>query len=162
MVFRMVILPPIHPDPGKSFAKNVSIFPNHFEKCARARSCHMGKTNPKVVARLRRKKRFLKKIRGTQERPRLCVYRSNKHIFAQIIDDERSTTLTSASTLSKEISGSLPKTGTVAAAKTVGELLARKAKERNIQKLVFDRNGFIYHGRVKALAEAVREVGLDF
>jgi len=122
----------------------------------------MGKTNPKVVARLRRKKRFLKKIRGTQDRPRLCVFRSNKHIFAQIIDDEQSTTLVSASTLSKEIAGSLEKTGTVAAARSVGELLGRKAKEKQIHKIVFDRNGFIYHGRVKALADAVREVGLDF
>jgi large subunit ribosomal protein L18 len=122
----------------------------------------MGKTNPKTVARLRRKKRFLKKIRGTQERPRLCVFRSNKHIFAQIIDDEQATTLVSASTLSKEIAGSLEKTGTVEAARTVGELIGRKAKEKQIEKIVFDRNGFIYHGRVKALADAVREVGLDF
>jgi len=122
----------------------------------------MGKTNPKVVARLRRKKRFLKKIRGTQQRPRLCVFRSNKHIFAQIIDDERSTTLAAASTLSKEIAGSLSKTGTVAAARAVGELLGRKAREKQIDRIVFDRNGFIYHGRVKALADAAREAGLDF
>ena len=122
----------------------------------------MGKTNPKVVARLRRKKRFAKKIRGTSERPRLCVYRSNKHIFAQIINDDEAATIVAASTLSKEISGTLEKTGTKEAAKSVGELIARKAKERSIQRIVFDRNGFIYHGRVKALADAVREAGLDF
>ena len=122
----------------------------------------MGKTNPKVVARLRRKKRFKKKIRGTNERPRLCVFRSNKHIFAQLINDEESATIISASTLSKEISGSLEKTGNVDAAKSVGELIARKALEKNIKKIVFDRSGFIFHGRVKALAEAAREVGLDF
>jgi large subunit ribosomal protein L18 len=122
----------------------------------------MGKTNPKVVARLRRKKRFSKKIRGTPERPRLCVYRSNKHIFAQIIDDEQDATLVSASTLSKEIAGALEKTGDVEAAKSVGKLIARKAQEKNIKKIVFDRNGFIFHGRVKALADAAREVGLDF
>jgi len=122
----------------------------------------MGKTNPKVVARLRRKKRFLTKIRGTAERPRLCVFRSNKHIFAQIIDDERSTTLVAASTLSREIAGSLGNTGTVAAARAVGELLGRKARDQQIDKIVFDRNGFIYHGRVQALADAAREAGLDF
>jgi len=122
----------------------------------------MGKTNTTVVARLRRKKRFAKKIRGTSDRPRLCVYRSNKHIFAQIINDDEAQTIVAASTLSKEISGALEKTGTQEAATSVGELIARKALQRNIQKIVFDRNGFIFHGRVKALAEAARQAGLDF
>ena len=122
----------------------------------------MGKTNPKVVARLRRKKRFAKKIRGTTERPRLCVFRSNKHISVQVINDDEGVTLAAASTQSKEISGSLKKTGTREAAKAVGELIARKALDREIRKVVFDRNGFIYHGRVKALADAARESGLTF
>ena len=121
----------------------------------------MGKTNPKIIARKRRKKRFSKKIRGTAERPRLCVYRSNKHIFAQIIDDQKAHTLVSTSTLSKELS-SLEKTGTVEAAKNVGETIAKKATELNIRKIVFDRNGFIYHGRIKAVADAAREAGLEF
>ncbi len=122
----------------------------------------MGKTNPKVIARSRRKKRFSKKIRGTPERPRLSVFRSHKHIFAQIIDDERSSTLVAASTLSKEIAGSLSKTGTVEAARAVGELLGRRAREKRIDRIVFDRNGFVYHGRVKALADAARQAGLNF
>ena len=122
----------------------------------------MGKTNPKVIARSRRKKRFSKKIRGTPERPRLSVFRSHKHIFAQIIDDERSSTLVAASTLSKEIAGSLSKTGTVEAARAVGELLGRRALEKRIDRIVFDRNGFVYHGRVKALADAARQAGLNF
>ncbi len=124
----------------------------------------MGKTNPKVVARQKRKRRFRSRIRGTAERPRLCVYRSNKHIYAQIIDDTTGNTLAAASTLSKEkeLTGAPEKTTHQAAARWVGALLARKALARNIQKVVFDRNGFLYHGRVRALAEAAREAGLDF
>ena len=122
----------------------------------------MGKTNPKAVARERRKKRFAKKIRGTPERPRLCIYRSNKHIFAQIIDDHSASTLASASTVSKEFSATQKKTGNREAAKTVGEILAKKAREKNIVKVVFDRNGFLFHGRVQALADGAREGGLEF
>jgi len=122
----------------------------------------MGKTNPKVTARIRRKKRFHKKARGTMERPRLCVFRSNKHIFAQIIDDQKAATLAAASTLSRELSGAAETPGTIAAAHLVGELIAKKAIEKNIRKVVFDRNGFIFHGRVKAVAEAARETGLEF
>jgi large subunit ribosomal protein L18 len=124
----------------------------------------MGKTDPKVAARQKRKSRTRSKVRGTPERPRLCVYRSNKHIYAQIIDDTAGRTLAAASTLSKEkeLAGSPEKTSDRAAARWVGTLLARKALERNIRKVVFDRNGFLYHGRVRALAEAAREAGLDF
>ena len=122
----------------------------------------MGKENPRMVARERRKKRSRDKIRGTSERPRLCVFRSSKHIYAQVIDDQQGKTLAAASTLSKEISGSLEKSANIAAAKQVGEMVARRAVERNVTKVVFDRNGFLYHGRVKALADAAREAGLQF
>ena len=111
---------------------------------------------------LRRKRRARKKIFGTPERPRLNVYRSLKHIYAQIIDDTTGRTLVAASTLSKELRDSLSYGGNVAAAEKVGELIARKALEKGIKKVVFDRGGFAYHGRVKALAEKAREGGLEF
>ncbi len=103
-----------------------------------------------------------KKVRGTEERPRLNVYRSLKHMYAQIIVDTRGETLVSASTLSKELRGKLKSTGNVEAAKEVGRLIAKKALEKGIKKVVFDRNGFLYHGRVKAVAEGAREGGLEF
>lgn len=112
-----------------------------------------------------RKKRHLrirKKVFGTAERPRLNVFRSLKHIYAQIIDDERGVTLVSASTLSPELRGELKTGGNVEAAAAVGRLVAQKALERGIKKVVFDRGGYLYHGRVKALAEAAREAGLEF
>jgi large subunit ribosomal protein L18 len=102
------------------------------------------------------------KIRGTQERPRLSVYRGHKHIYVQIIDDDKSTTLASASTLSQELKGKLKITDTVAAAKSVGELIAVKAVEKGVKKVVLDRRGYKYIGKVKALADAAREGGLDF
>ena len=120
------------------------------------------KTNPREVARLKRKKRIRKNVQGTQERPRLTVFRSDKHIYAQIVDDAQGITLVSSSTLSHEYrEHEIPK-GKVGAAKRVGEIVARKAKEKGISKVVFDRNGYIYHGRVQALADAAREAGLDF
>jgi large subunit ribosomal protein L18 len=122
----------------------------------------MKKTNPKVIARRRRKKRFVKKMRGTSERPRLCVYRSNKHIYAQIVDDQETRTIAAVSTLSKELASLGDKRASKEAAQKVGELIARKARERNIDKVVFDRNGFLYHGRVQAVADAAREAGLEF
>ncbi len=103
-----------------------------------------------------------KKVRGTEERPRLNVYRSLKHMYAQIIVDTRGETLVSASTLSRELRGKLKSTGNVEAAKEVGRLIAKKALEKGIKKVVFDRNGFLYHGRVKAVAEGAREGGLEF
>ena len=99
------------------------------------------------------------KISGTAERPRLCVYRSNNHIYAQIIDDVAGTTLVSASTLDKEVT---TKHANKAAAKEVGTMIAKKALEKNIKTVVFDRGGYIYHGVVKELAEAAREGGLEF
>jgi large subunit ribosomal protein L18 len=121
-----------------------------------------GKTNLREVARLKRKKRIRRKVEGTDLRPRLSVFRSDKHIYAQIVNDVTGTTLVSASTLSPDYKGTEDIKGKVAAAKRVGELVAQKALEKGIAKVVFDRNGFIYHGRVQALADAARQKGLDF
>lgn len=113
------------------------------------------------ISRKRRHMRVRKKISGTPEKPRLNVYKSLKHIYAQIIDDESGNTLVAASTLDKAIKDSV--TGcNVESAKKVGELIAKKAIEKGIKKVAFDRGGYIYHGRVKALAEAAREAGLEF
>ncbi|MDY0410060.1 50S ribosomal protein L18 [Virgibacillus soli] len=114
----------------------------------------------KNVARKRRHARVRKNLAGTQERPRLNVYRSNKHIYAQLIDDINGKTLASASTVDKDIS--VESTGTVEAAKQVGELIAKRAQENGTKAVVFDRGGYIYHGRIQALAEAAREAGLEF
>lgn len=116
----------------------------------------------RLTGRLRRKLRVRKKVQGTEERPRLTVYRSLGHIYAQIINDITGQTLTAASTLSKELRGTLKATGNAGAAQAVGELVAQKALERGIKKVVFDRNGFLYHGRIKQLAEAARQKGLEF
>ncbi|MGA2403104.1 MAG: 50S ribosomal protein L18 [Syntrophobacteraceae bacterium] len=121
-----------------------------------------GSTNPRDTARLKRKKRIRRKLEGTEARPRLTVFRSDKHIYAQIINDETGATLVSASTLSPEYREMEAIKGKVSAAKRVGELVARKAIEKGIAKVVFDRNGFIYHGRIQALADAARQKGLDF
>jgi len=109
-----------------------------------------------------RAKRVRSKIEGTQEKPRLSVHRGHKHIYAQIIDDSKGTTLVAASTLSPELKGKIKVTDTVAAAKSVGELIAKKASEKGIKKVVFDRRGYEFTGKVKALADAARESGLDF
>ncbi|MDT8440389.1 MAG: 50S ribosomal protein L18 [Desulfuromonadales bacterium] len=113
-------------------------------------------------SRIKRQVRVRKKIRGTEGRPRLCVFRSSKHIYAQIIEDVTGSTLVSASTVAKEIGADLSHGGNVAAAKAVGKAIAEKALSRDIKQVVFDRNGFLYHGRVKALADAAREAGLSF
>jgi large subunit ribosomal protein L18 len=102
------------------------------------------------------------RIVGTSERPRLNVFRSLKHIYAQAIEDSTGKTLVSASTLSAELKGSVPSPGNVEAAKKVGELIAKKCLEKGIQKVVFDRSGYLYHGRIKALADAARASGLIF
>jgi len=102
--------------------------------------------------------RIRTKVQGTSERPRLNVYRSLNHIYAQVIDDAQGVTLVSASTVaSKAKTG-----GNVAAAKEVGKLVAERAKEKGVKKVVFDRGGYLYHGRIKALADAAREAGLEF
>lgn len=116
----------------------------------------------KKVAHLKRKTRVRKKIRGTAERPRLNVFKSARHIYAQIIDDSTGTTLVAVSTSQGDVASALEYTGNVQAAKQVGALVAKKALENNISSVVFDRNGFLYHGRVKALADAARENGLAF
>ena len=118
--------------------------------------------NHREVARHRRQQRVRKQVRGTDLRPRICVYRSDKHIYAQVISDEKGVTLISVSTLSPALKGKLKSTKAVEAAKQVGKLLAEACKENNISHVVFDRNGFLYHGRVKALADALREAGLKF
>ena len=111
-------------------------------------------------ARIRRHARVRKQIRGTAERPRLAVFRSNRHIHAQVIDDRTGRTLASASTVEADLrSGS---TGNIEAAQNVGKLVAERAKSAGIDKVVFDRGGFLYHGRVAALADAAREAGLEF
>ena len=119
----------------------------------------IGISQNRRLARLKRQARVRKKVRGTQERPRLCVFRSSKHIYAQIIEDVTGTTLVSASTM--EAGHDQKYTGNVDAAKAVGSTIAKKALEKNITSVVFDRNGFLYQGRVQALAEAAREAGLN-
>lgn len=116
------------------------------------------KVNRKV-ARTTRQKRVRAKVQGTSTRPRLCVSRSLNNISAQLIDDEKQVTLLSASTLDKEVK---TKASNVAAATEVGTLIAKRAIEKNIKTVVFDRNGYLYHGKVKALADAAREAGLEF
>lgn len=116
----------------------------------------------KVAARLRRKARVRAGVSGTSARPRLSVFRSTTHIYAQIVDDLGGRTLASASTLSSELRGQLEGKKKVEQAKLVGALLAERAKAAGIERVVFDRNGFLYHGRVAALAAEAREKGLEF
>jgi large subunit ribosomal protein L18 len=112
--------------------------------------------------RRRKHERVRKKISGTPERPRLCVYRSLSHIYAQIIDDSQGVTLASASTLDKEIKEKVAFGGNVGSATEVGTLVAKRALEKGIETVVFDRGGYIFHGRIAALATAAREAGLKF
>ena len=116
------------------------------------------KTNRKLE-RTRRHIRVRRKISGTAERPRLCVYRSNKNLFVQVIDDVNGVTLAQASTLDKEVK---TKHANKEAAKEVGALIAKRAIEKNIKSVVYDRGGYVYHGVIKELAEAAREAGLEF
>ena len=116
----------------------------------------------KRTGHLRRRKRVRQKISGTGNRPRLAVFRSLKHIYAQLINDELGETVAEASTLSPELKENLSNGGNIAAAESVGALIAKKAKQREIEVVVFDRGGHLYHGRIKALAEAARAEGLKF
>lgn len=109
-----------------------------------------------------RHKRVRKKIKGTSGQPRLNIFRSSKHIYAQVIDDDKGITLTSASTMTNEFKEKLSYGGNIEAAKLIGSFIAQKALNQGINKVVFDRGGNIYHGRVKALAESARENGLKF
>jgi large subunit ribosomal protein L18 len=120
----------------------------------------MSKTKEQIRERLHL--RIRKKISGKPERPRLAVFRSQAHIYAQVIDDEEGKTLCAASSVDKELRAKQKTGANVAAAKAVGALIATRAKEKGIEAVVFDRGGFQYHGRIKALADAAREAGLKF
>jgi len=122
----------------------------------------MGSPHIRKALRVKRKKRIRKKLAGTPERPRLCVFRSTKHIYAQIIDDTRGMTLASASTMEPEVRNGQKFESKVAAANFIGKRIGERASEKGIKMVVFDRGGFMYHGRVKAVSEGAREAGLDF
>ncbi|RJQ18999.1 MAG: 50S ribosomal protein L18 [Nitrospiraceae bacterium] len=116
----------------------------------------------KSKAKERRHRRVRKKVSGTPERPRLNVFRSTNNIYAQIIDDYSGMTLMAASSIDKELKGKINHGGNIEAAKVVGGLIARRASDKGIKKVVFDRGGYLYHGRIKALADSAREGGLQF
>ncbi len=118
------------------------------------------KTKEEIRERIHR--RIRKKVAGTPARPRLAVFRSQSHIYAQVINDDLGQTLCAASSLDKELKPQFKRGTNVAAAKAVGQLIATRAKEKGVELVVFDRGGFLYHGRVKALADAAREAGLKF
>lgn len=122
----------------------------------------MGATNKKRLARLKRKKRIRKQLSGTQSRPRLSIFRSSRHIYAQVIDDTAGQTLVSASSLEKLVKEKPKFEDKVSMANFVGKLLAERAIDQGIKTVVFDRNGFLYHGRIKAVSDGARETGLDF
>lgn len=115
-----------------------------------------------TLARRRRQERVRRRVQGTDARPRLCVFRSGRHIYVQVISDQTGRTLAAVSTLSPTVKASLKGTGNRNAATEIGTAIARLCQERAIRAVVFDRNGFLYHGRVKALAEAARAAGLEF
>ena len=116
----------------------------------------------RTEVRLKKHRRIRNRFSGTAERPRLAVFRSNNHMYAQIIDDTVGNTLCAASTTEKEVKAELEKTNDVAAAAYLGTVIAKRALEKGITTVVYDRGGFIYQGKVKALAEAAREAGLEF
>lgn len=116
----------------------------------------------RAEVRMKKHSRMRNRFSGTAERPRLAVFRSNNHMYAQIIDDTVGNTLVSASTLQKDVKAELEKTNNVEAAAHLGTVIAKKALEKGITSVVFDRGGFIYQGKIKALADAAREAGLDF
>ena len=116
----------------------------------------------RIVGRERRKLRIRRKISGTPERPRLTVFRSAKHIYAQVVDDVAGTTVAHASTLSRDVRGEASDAAKTDAAKKVGQAIAKLLLAKGIDQVVFDRNGFLFHGRIRALADAAREAGLKF
>ena len=122
----------------------------------------MGTLNSKTQARLKRKKRIRKKLVGTTHRPRLCVFRSAKHIYAQIVDDSLGQTLAAASSTEKAVRENSKAKNKLTAANQVGKVIGQRAVEKGVQQVVFDRNGFLYHGRIKAVSEGAREAGLKF
>ena len=122
----------------------------------------MGTLNLRTQERLKRKKRIRKNLIGTGNRPRLCVFRSARHIYAQVVDDSRGQTLAAASSMEKDVRENPESKNKVTAANNVGKIIGQRAIEKGLKKVVFDRNGFLYHGRIKAVSEGAREVGLEF
>ena len=122
----------------------------------------MGVTNPSKVSRLKRKKRIRKHLSGTEQKPRMSVFRSSKHIYAQLIDDVSGRTLVAASSVEKVVRDQPKFENKVAAAEHIGKILGERAIEKGVTKVVFDRNGFQYHGRVKAVSKGARDAGLVF
>ena len=122
----------------------------------------MGSTYSKRLARLKRQRRIRKTVTGSTARPRLSVFRSARHIYAQIIDDDQGVTLASASSVEKSFKALETFDSKIAQAVHIGKLVAERAKDKGIQKVVFDRNGFLYHGRIKAVSDGAREAGLEF
>jgi len=122
----------------------------------------MSSTNPRSAARIKRQARIRKKIKGTPQRPRLSVFRSAKHVYAQVIDDAAGATLVAASSVEKDFKAQDKFESKRAAAAYVGKLVAQRALDKGIQQVVFDRNGFLYHGRIKAISDGAREAGLKF
>jgi large subunit ribosomal protein L18 len=119
-------------------------------------------SNQRDIGRRRRKKRVRKKVQGSDARPRVCVFRSNKHLYAQLISDDRGVTLASVSTLSGVLGEGAQRPKGMTAGKQLGLALANICKQKNISRVVFDRNGYLFHGRVKAVADGAREGGLEF
>ena len=122
----------------------------------------MVRKESRQAIRVKKHMKIRNRFSGTAERPRLAVFRSNNHVYAQVIDDVAGKTLVSASTLEKDIKAELENTDDTAAATKIGDVVAKRALEKGIKTVVFDRGGYIYHGKVKALAEAAREAGLEF
>lgn len=122
----------------------------------------MGSLNSKKLARLKRKRRIRKKLNGTPNRPRLCVFRSSRHIYAQVIDDINGRTIVAASSLEDAVTATSGKKDKIAKAAQVGQLIGERALQKGVSEIVFDRNGFLYHGRVKAVSEGARKAGLVF
>jgi large subunit ribosomal protein L18 len=122
----------------------------------------MSSTNPRSAARIKRQARIRKKIKGTPQRPRLSVFRSAKHVYAQVIDDTAGATLVTASSVEKDFKAQDKFENKRAAAAYVGKIVAQRALDKGIQQVVFDRNGFLYHGRIKAISDGAREAGLKF
>ena len=122
----------------------------------------MGSTNQKKTARLKRKRSIRKRLAGTLQRPRLCVFRSASHIYAQVIDDVKGDTLVAAASTEKAIKERGAFKNKIEQAVLIGELIGQRASEKGIKQVVFDRNGFLYHGRVKAVSDGARKAGLEF
>ena len=140
-----------------SDVKLVKLVKNKYGECEQ-----MVSKKSRSEVRVNKHRKLRNRFSGTAERPRLAVFRSNNHMYAQIIDDTVGNTLVSASTLQKDVKAELEKTNNVEAAAYLGTVIAKKAIEKGITSVVFDRGGFIYHGKIKALADAAREAGLNF